>query len=244
MPMKRFILVMLFLVLGGCSTQTHKLYWRAKDMVLRQGPAVDLYGPNEQIFLTISTRTIQEMMLAHIRINRAANVQSELYIFDGHEPNAFAGIVNGQPVIGINIGMVKLIGAEVNEYAALIAHEAAHWAKGHVESGRTRSKTLNAVGTLVGLGLSAAGVPAAGAISGLGVDLIDSSYDRDQERETDAQSIDYLLLSNYDPRGTITLHEKFLKMDGGLRLPFLSSHPSSEERIENLKALIEAKKSQ
>jgi predicted Zn-dependent protease len=233
---------MVFLVLCGCSTQTHKLYWRVKDMVLRQGPAVDLYGPNEQIFLSIPTRTIQEMMLAHIRINRAANVQSELYIFDGNEPNAFAGIVNGQRVIGINIGMIKLIGGEASEHAALIGHEAAHWAKGHVESGRTRSNTLNAAGTLVGLGLSAAGVPTAGAISGLGVDLIDSSYDRDQEREADAQSIDYLLLNNYDPRGAITLHEKLLKMDGGLRLPFLSSHPSSEERIENLKALIEAKK--
>jgi Zn-dependent protease with chaperone function len=33
-------------------------------------------------------------------------------------------------------------------------------------------------------------------------------------------------------------------MDRGLRLPFLSSHPSSEERIESLKGLIEAKKSQ
>jgi predicted Zn-dependent protease len=241
--MKRFILVMLFLILGGCSMQT-KLYWRVKDMVLRQGPAVELYGPNEQIFLTIPSRTIQEMMLAHIRINRAANVQSELYIFDGHEPNAFAGVVNGQRVIGINIGMVKLIGGEANEYAALIGHEAAHWAKGHVESGQTRSNTLNAIGTLFGLGLSAAGVPAAGTLSGLGVDLIDSSYDRDQEREADAQSIDYMLLNNYDPRGAITLHEKFLKMDSGLRLPFLSSHPSSEERIENLKALIEAKKPQ
>src|SRR5688572_32973743 len=100
--------------------QTHKLYWRVKDMALRQGSAVDLYGSNEQIFLTIPTRTIQEMMLAHIRINRAANVQSELYIFDGNEPNAFAGIVNGQRVIGINIGMIKLIGGDVNEYAALI----------------------------------------------------------------------------------------------------------------------------
>jgi Zn-dependent protease with chaperone function len=160
--MKKFTLVIVFAVLAGCSTQTHKLYWRVKDMALRQGPAVDLYGPNEQILLTIPTRTIQEMMLAHIRINRVANVQSELYIFDGDEPNAFAGIVNGQSVIGINIGMVKLIGGEPNEYAALIGHEAAHWLKGHVDTGGTRTSTLNAIGKLVGLGLSAAGVPAAG----------------------------------------------------------------------------------
>ena len=182
------------------------------------------------------------MTLAHLRISRAANVQSDLYIVEGDDPNAFATFVNGQRVIGINLGMVKLIGGDPNEYAALIGHEAAHWSKGHVDAGQTRTNTLNALGTLVGVGLSTAGVPAAGLISGVGVDLIDSSYNRDQEREADAQSIDYMLASNYDPRAALTLHEKFLKTDRGLRLPFLSSHPSSEERIENLKALIEAKK--
>jgi Zn-dependent protease with chaperone function len=157
---------------------------------------VGLRGPDEQIVLTIPTRTMQEMTLAHLRINRAANIQSDLYIVEGDEPNAFAAFVNGQRVIGINLGMVKLVGGEVNEYAALIGHEAAHWAKGHVDSGKTRTNTLNALGTLVGVGLNAAGVPAAGLISGLGVDLIESSYSRDEEREADAQSIDYLLVNN------------------------------------------------
>jgi predicted Zn-dependent protease len=50
-----------------------------------------------------------------------------------------------------------------------------------------------------------------------------------------------MIANNYDPKAAITLHERFLKLDSGFRLPFLSSHPSSEERIQNLKALIEAK---
>lgn len=241
--MKKFLFIILVCLATGCSAQG-KLYWRAKDFVLDRSPTVGLRGPNEQIILTVPTRTMQEMTLAHLRINRAANIQSDLYIVEGDEPNAFAAFVNGQRVIGINLGMVKLIGGEINEYAALIGHEAAHWAKGHVDSGQTRTNTLNALGTLVGTGLSAAGVPAAGLISGLSVDLIDASYNRDQEREADAQGIDYLLLNNYDPWGAVTLHEKLLQTDRGLRLPFLSSHPSSEERIQNLKALIEAKKSQ
>jgi predicted Zn-dependent protease len=227
--------------MAGCSAHG-KLYWRVKDFAFARSSTVGLRGPNEQIVWTMPTRTIQEMTLAHLRISRAANVQSDLYIVEGDDPNAFATFVNGQRVIGINLGMVKLIGGDPNEYAALIGHEAAHWSKGHVDAGQTRTNTLNALGTLVGVGLSTAGVPAAGLISGVGVDLIDSSYNRDQEREADAQSIDYMLASNYDPRAALTLHEKFLKTDRGLRLPFLSSHPSSEERIENLKALIEAKK--
>ncbi|HVO91389.1 MAG TPA: M48 family metalloprotease, partial [Terriglobales bacterium] len=242
-PVKKFLLALaLIMILPGCVTQQPKLYWRVKDVVLEKNPRVELYKPDQQIALTISTRTIQEMMLAHLRICRSAGVQSELYIVDGDEPNAFAGFVNNsQPIIGINLAMVKVIGDQVDEYAALIGHEAAHWAKGHANSSQTRTSTLNALGTLVGVGLGAAGVPAAGLISGLGVDLIDSSYSRDQEREADAQSIDYLLANNYDPQAAVTLQEKFLKIDRGLSLPFLSTHPSSEERIENLKAIIAAK---
>lgn len=240
--MKKFILAICCLLSAGCATQQGKLAWRVRDVVLEKDALLKLYKPDEQIALAIPTRTIQEMMLAHLRISRSAGVPSELYIVDGDEPNAFATMINnGQRIIGINLGMVKLIGSEINEYAALIGHEVAHWAKGHVDAGRTRSNTLNAIGTAVGVGLSAAGVPAAGVISGLGVDLIDSSFDRDQEREADAQSIEYMFANDYDPWAAITLHEKFLRVDRGLRLPFLSTHPSSEERIKNLKALIEAK---
>jgi predicted Zn-dependent protease len=242
--MKKFIPVIFCLILAGCAAQRGQFAWRVKDVVLERGRSVDLYKPNRQIVLTIPTRTIQEMMLAHLRISRSAGVTSELYILDGDEPNAYATFINnGQRIIGINLGMVKLIAGDIHEYAALIGHEAAHWAKGHVDAGRTRTHTLNAVGTLVGVGLGAAGVPAAGLISGLGVDIIDSSFDREQEREADALSIDYAIANNYDPRGAISLHEKFIKIDRGVRLPFLSSHPNSEERIQNLKALIETKES-
>jgi predicted Zn-dependent protease len=243
--MKKFFFAICCLLSAGCATQQGKLAWRVRDVVLEKGAVLKLYKPDEQIALAIPTRTIQEVMLAHLRISRSAGVPSELYIVDGDEPNAFATVIdNGQRIIGINLGMVKLLGSEINEYAALIGHEAAHWAKGHVDVGRTRNHTLNAISTMVGVGMSAAGVPAAGLISGLGVDLIDASYDRDQEREADAQSIDYMFANDYDPWAAITLHEKFLKVDRGLRFPFLSSHPSGEERIQNLKALIKKKSSE
>ena len=87
----------------------------------------------------------------------------------------------------------------------------------------------------------AAGVPAAGLITGLGVDLIDSSFNRDQEREADAQSIDYLIATHYDPKAAIAMQEKFLTLDSRAHLSFLSSHPSSAERIQNLRALIQSK---
>ena len=245
--MQRFTPLLLLFVAwfaAGCSLSEKKLAWRVKDVVLAETPVVGLQTPNEELVLRLPTKTLQQMMLAHLRIGRSANIQTELFIVEGDEPNAFAGLQAGQRIIGINLGMVKLIGDDANEYAALIGHEAAHWAKGHIDSGQLRSNTLNALGTLVGAGLGMAGVPAAGLITGFGVDLIDSSYSRDQEREADAQSIDYLLANSYEPQAAIKLHEKMLSVGTGFRLPFLSSHPSGRERIENLKALIEAKKAQ
>jgi predicted Zn-dependent protease len=50
--------------------------------------------------------------------------------------------------------------------------------------------------------------------------------------------------AGFDPGATVRLHEKMLKLPSGVRVPFLSSHPSGEERIESLKKLIEAKKSE
>jgi predicted Zn-dependent protease len=226
-------------LLAGCVVNQEKLVWRARDLVFSQTQTVRLLGADERVVLSLPTKTMQQLMLTHLRINRAAKVQTELLIVEGDEPNAFAAIEADQRVIGINLGMMKLIGDDVQEYAALIGHEAAHWAKGHVDSSQLRGNTLNALGTLVGAGLGMAGVPAAGALSKLGIELIDATYSRDQEREADAQSIQYMEANGYDPRAAIRLHEKLLSVNRGYRLPFLSSHPSGEERIANLKALIE-----
>ena len=245
--MQRFKLLLLLVVVfstAGCSLQRQKLAWRVKDVVLAQTPVVRLPSPNERVVVTLATKTLQQMMLAHLRIGRSAKIQTELFIVEGDEPNAFAGLEAGQKIIGINLGMVKMIGDDVNEYAALIGHEAAHWAKGHVDSAQLRSTTLNAIGTLVGGGLGMAGVPAAGVLTGLGVELIDASFSREQEREADAQSVEYMSVNGYEPRAALRLHEKMSQAGGGFRLPFLSSHPSGAERIESLKALIEIKEAQ
>jgi predicted Zn-dependent protease len=63
-------------------------------------------------------------------------------------------------------------------------------------------------------------------------------------READAVGVGYAMSAGYDPYGAVRIHEKLLQASGGSLLPFLSSHPSGEERIENLKAIIRAKNSQ
>ncbi len=218
--------------------------WRVRDIALAQGPTIRLLGRNEQVVLTLNRKTVQQLMLAHIRITRAAGIPSELLIVEGEEPNAFAALMNGRRVIALNSAMIQLIGDDIDEYAALLGHEAAHWARGHVEKGQIRSNTIRGLGNLVGAGLGMAGVPAAGTITGLGADLMEAAYSRDDEREADASSIEYMMASGYDPQAAVRLQEKLLVVPGSGPVPFLSSHPSGEERVNNLRALIQAKRSE
>jgi predicted Zn-dependent protease len=86
-------------------------------------------------------------------------------------------------------------------------------------------------------------VPRGGLISGVAVDLIDTAYSREDEREADALGVEYAITAGYDPNGAVRLQEKLLKASSGPLIPFLSSHPTGRERIENLKTLIATKKS-
>jgi predicted Zn-dependent protease len=241
--MKSLVFALLLTILAGCSTSTPRanMAWRVREMALAPTSTVTLYGPGEKVLLVMSKQTVQRLLLAHLRIGRSAGIQAELFIVEGEEPNAFASVVENRRIIAINIAMIKLIDGNMDEFAALLGHEAAHWAQGHIDSSQSRASTIQGIGTLIGVGLGVAGVPAAGVLTGLGADLIQASYSRDDEREADALGIEYMRSSGFDPQGALRLQEKMLKLSRARKFPFLSSHPSGEERIENLKKLIKAK---
>src|SRR5512145_1403275 len=116
--MKAYGLIIVTALFCACGlSQEGRLAWRVKDMVLARSQTVDFYDPTERIVLTMSTRTLQQMMLARLRITQAAGVQADLFIVEGEDPNAFAGLTDGRRMIGINVGMIKMIGDDIDEYA-------------------------------------------------------------------------------------------------------------------------------
>ena len=76
--------------LSGCSTSQARLAWRVRDLVRVHSPTVRLVDGKEQELATIPKLTMQKLLLAHLRITRAAGVPAELVIVDGKGPNAFA----------------------------------------------------------------------------------------------------------------------------------------------------------
>lgn len=242
--MKLAALAAIWLSIAGCATPQVRLYWRVRDLALASAPAIELQTSGGKSVLIIKPQTVNKLLLAHLRITRSAGVQAELVIVEEERPNAFVGLVSGRRVIAINTAMIQLIGDDIDEFAALLCHETAHWAKGHVDAGTLRSKTIEGMGALIGSGLGMAGIPAAGLITGIGGELIAASFSRDDEREADATSVDYMIFNGFDPTAALRLQETMQALPGGLSLPFLNSHPSGAERVDNFKKLIEAKMSQ
>jgi len=151
--------------------------------------------------------------------------------------NAFA-IPGGHVVL--HTGLV--LRAEVpEEVLGVLAHEIAHVTRRHsLRQVLSNAGVFVLVQALVG---DASGVIA--VVADGGVHLLSLEFSRDFEREADDVGWQYLLAAGIDPRGMITLFEKLqaereAQLGGGAALDqaltFLSTHPSSPERIARLTA--------
>jgi len=78
--------------------------------------------------------------------------------------------------------------------------------------------------------------------------LLKMKFSRDHEREADTRGFEYLMKANLDPRGLVEFFRKIQQeqqesstpnMEGALSI--LSTHPATDERINNLNKLIEQK---
>ncbi len=152
------------------------------------------------------------------------------------EVNAFA--LPGGP-IWIHRGVLHAATNE-SQVAGVIAHEIAHIAQRHAAN-----QLLNATLTNLGLGLLGAilgnsgGANAAQSAAGLLANGVFLKFSRDDEREADRAGLTMLTRAGWDGRGMVELFEilrKESQRDPGSVEIFFSSHPSPQERINDLRA--------
>jgi Zn-dependent protease with chaperone function len=136
-------------------------------------------------------------------------------------------------------GIINKLNLTDDEIAAIMGHEIAHAVREH---GREQVSQALAQNLISNVALAAAGAGSAQSIDAANqimqyILVLPNS--RQNEKEADAIGLELAARGGYDPRAAITLWEKMSKESKGKNPPeFLSTHPSNENRIKDLSALI------
>lgn len=178
----------------------------------------------------------------HIKLTQASGLQTKLYLSDSEEVNAYATLgKDNEKLIVFNEGLIDLMENDRDAIAAVMAHEFAHHGKNHIENTQTSNKALGVLGAAVGGFLSYKfGIGSLGQDVGqLGAKVISRSFSRDQEREADREGLSWMVNAGYNPVGAIRAHTKLLSLGDSQTASLFKTHPSSVERIDNMKTDIE-----
>jgi predicted Zn-dependent protease len=155
-------------------------------------------------------------------------------VFDDPTPNAFA-LPGGK--IGVHTGMLG-VARTPDQLAAVIAHEIGHVLADHSNERLTQELAVQGGLMLVDLFAEEPGSlqhellrQALGIGAQYGLLL---PYSRTHEREADRIGRDLMAEAGFDPRASVALWRNMSAAGGGQPPAFLSTHPSHDNRMEEL----------
>ncbi len=164
------------------------------------------------------------------------------FVIEDSALNAFA-MPGGN--IFIHTGILEHIDSE-DDLACVIAHEVGHIQARHIAKRLEAMQKLN-IATIVmavtGLFLGGGGQSSQAAIAGSTALAMSATlkYSRADEEEADRRAYEWVCKAGYNPQGLVNIMKKILqnRWIGSDSIPsYLSTHPSSSERITYLEQLI------
>ena len=124
--------------------------------------------------------------------------------------------------------------------AVVMGHEIAHAVAKHGNERMTQEMKARGLGTVLSVAMSGSPQVTQEIFSvafGVAGNLTLLSYSRQHESEADKIGLVFMALAGYDPNEAIPFWERMNKMAGNAKPPqILSTHPSDEQRIADLKA--------
>ena len=165
----------------------------------------------------------------------------EFQVIENDAINAFAGPAGK---IFIHTGVI-LRAKNVAELAGVIAHEIGHVVHRHVADnyGRAKPVSIGKTAAVVAAGVLGGGNAARGTdlLGGLAAASYLNKFTREAENEADAFAVDAMIRAGYDPASMVNFF-RTLAEEGGPRPPeFLSSHPTTESRIQATSDLVRSR---
>lgn len=232
----RLLFIPLLVLLTGCASsgvnrgdvnlvsleEEWQLGAQLEQDIARQVPLV-----NDQAALSY----INEMGRRIVAQTEMRNLPWEFHIIDDPSINAF-NIPGGH--VYVHTGLIAQAGSAA-ELAGVMAHEISHGVARHGTERLTQSYGLNIVASVL-LGQDPAAYQQILA-QVLGTGAV-AKFSRDDEREADDLGVGYMYEASYNPEGMVRMFETLL--EERQRRPssieqFFSTHPLSEERIDNVR---------
>ena len=145
--------------------------------------------------------------------------------------------------MAVYTGLLERLDLSDDELAAVMGHEIAHALREH---GREKAGQAAGIGLASAIGGALIGAYL-GVDSSLGQNVLGVAGDlafmrpnsRSMEQEADRIGIELAARAGYDPQAAITLWEKMARASAGGTPQWLSTHPSHDTRIADLRVYAE-----
>lgn len=240
--MYRLTLVLFLLVfLGGCATSPtdrRQVVLYSEAEMARRGEEAYRQMQNELPATPHASEITYVQCVADYVIEALDDPQRtyaswEVTVFDDPQANAFA-LPGGK--IGVYNGLLN-VAYNQHQLAAVLAHEVAHVLANHSNE-RASQSALRSVGLVTAriLGASDTTLEAIDYGTQLGLFL---PFSRTQESEADSIGVMLMARAGFDPEQSIALWEN-MSAESSARPPeFMSTHPSPDTRMADLRAMMD-----
>jgi predicted Zn-dependent protease len=144
--------------------------------------------------------------------------------------------------IAVYAGLMDKLALTDDELAAVMGHEIAHALREHGREKVSQATGVDFVATLGGVIGAFYGLDASVGQGLLGVagDLVFMRPNsREMEQEADRIGVELAARAGYDPQAAVSLWEKMARASGGGTPQWLSTHPSNETRLADLRRYAE-----
>lgn len=159
---------------------------------------------------------------------RAGRWAWEINLIGSKQINAFC-MPGGK--IAFYTGILDTLRLSDDEVAVVMGHEIAHALREHARE-RIAKSELTQLGASL-LGQFVGGGKYAGAFD-FGGRMLTLKFSRDDETEADVVGLDLAARAGFDPRAGVTLWQKMMAANRAAPLPWFSTHPSGDNRIQEI----------
>ena len=180
---------------------------------------------------------VQDLGNAIVKNSDAAKspYQYEFHVLgDQQTINAFA-LPGGQ--VFVTEGLLKLLQTD-GELAGVLSHEIFHVVGRHSAEQAARAQLSDGLTGAAVLATYDPNNPASAnsaQVAQLISQMVNMSYGRDDELESDNQGVHFMAQAGYDPRAMVSVMQKLEQASQGQQPPeFFSTHPNPERRIEKI----------